>query len=654
MTSRFFHSSLRRVLAATSAATLAGLGLVAATTPANASVQSVSVAASIDGGGSATVGYATTVNFAVTNQSPSSNLTSFTIVLPPGVSAPVGKTTPQALGVSGGGNWSETVTSCGSVPNCSWLLVAKGLLPRATSLVRPGQTLTASVSLVPTAVGTLQFGVINIENGTFTTSSTPSINVTSTAAGSFCVTPSTTSVQAGQPITFGIQAIQVGTGVGNPCSGTPVGYSAHNVLLHLTTDDGATGSLRIAPSATPPATDGSVSLVSSTTNSSATFAFGTSTSGHYTVVVTPQTAAGAQSLSVQELDASNTLTGVDGDSGAFAVTPGPAVNVVLESVADHANPSLGTSLTAGAQFDARFYVTDQFNNPTYSTSGQVTLNVGGPGVFTPLAPSDATTPTADGGISGSYDQAGTSVPITLTLGIAAGGTATSNAINVNFASTNIGSVFLVPGGSAALQTSNYVAPSNGIPNCALDATNPACANAIFSNGGNGAATIALEDCTTAGVPSQYCGGTTPDTRAIVVQILADLTDGHGNLLYGDGLNGNPKPAEYNYVCANEKCPWTKDTDDTSIGNSWEERVENYNLFPYYGADSKTPDTWYKVPACQTLPSDPENSTAPSGPATSVPAGTKQCVDVYSLVRNSSGDLSYRILYDDDTKGLPTG
>jgi hypothetical protein len=643
MSSRFGHTTPRRLLAGFAAVALAAVGMTAATASAQASTQTVHVTAAADGG-TANVGALTTVNISVTNQSQSSNLASFTVVLPPGIAPAPGKTSPTALGVTGGGNWSESITGCGTVPNCSWLLVAKGLLPRSTSLVRPGATLVASVGLVPTVAGSLPFKVINIENGSFTTPDLPTITVQNVAAGAFCVQRTTPgSVTAGDTETFTVQAIQVGSfGTGpsaDPCTGTPVGYNGYsNVRVHYTSDDGSTGVTRISAVAPVAVGDGTASNPVATTPSDVTFTFSPSTTGKFTFTGKFQTAALNQSFDVSEVAGT-----VDGNSGGFAVAAGPAASVTLLSVVDDA--TLGTALTPGAKFDATFSVFDAYQNITDSAIGQVALAVGGTGVFTPSGPSTASSINSVGTVSGSYDSAGTNLPITLNL--ASTPPSTSNIIYATFTGANTGSAIFVPGGAGTIQTSNFTAPNtDGTPTCVLSATDPACANANLPKGANGTVTIQFTTCAIAGLTGGICNSSTNPN--VVLNLTASLKDAAGNSLYGPST-----PATLTYVCSATNCPWDVEGDDGPVVyNSWEESVEAYADFPVHAQDSVTASNptppVYTVQPCQSL-----TGGAPSGPATSVPLAQKSCVDVKRLVRNTTtGDLSFTILYWDDYKMVP--
>jgi hypothetical protein len=332
--------------------------------------------------------------------------------------------------------------------------------------------------------------------------------------------------------------------------------------------------------------------------------------------------------------------------------------VVLTSVLDHAHPvapidPAAVALTAGAQFDATFFGTDSFGNPVDVAAGLVTLNVGGSGKFTPVAPSSASSASlaVEGVISGSYDSAGTALPISLTL---AGATLPTNSLPADFAGTNIGSGFFVPGGAGTIQTSNFALNPDGTPNCVFGTTNPACVGVSLPNGAKGQVTLALEDCATAGALSVgACNfGTAASPGNVVAHLTAELKQADGiTPLYTYGA-----PASLTYVCSLTNCPWDPTHDDGStIYNKWEESVESYADYPLHAQDGSTPNAqFYLVPPCQSL-----TAGEPAHPATTVPAlGEKSCVDVKTLLRDvnpnspSYGSLTFNILYYDDYKMVP--
>ena len=636
MSSRSISQFRRRLIASLSALAVVGLGLAATTAPAQAtsSNDAVSFTASVDGG-TAYAGLLTTAHFTVANVAGVDDFHKLTIVLPPGISAPPGQSAPTALGVTGAGNWSETVTGCGTVPNCSWLVIAKAMLPRSSSRVRPGANLVVSVGFVPNAAGTLTFNAIHVEDDEFHVLSSASITVQNLLAGTFCAQNTGTSpVNAGESRTFTVQAIQAGTdkGPNGVCGGNPVGFSGYGaVRIHLTTDDTSYGSTpRIVPVAPVAGSgDGSASLVTQTSLSDSIFSLSSSTTGKYTFTATFYKAADAQSFDVAE----NAPGTISGNSGPFQVLAGPAVGVTLVNIDDATNPSVATtSLTAGSQFDSNFFVSDTYGNVTSAPIGAVTVNVGGTGKFTPLAPSSATTPSTPGIVSGSYDTAGTNIPVTLSLG-----SAPSNAINVNFAGAAVGSGVFVPGGAGTIITSNYTPPnSSGAPTCSL------CLNVGLPNGANGPVNLGFDPCPANGNVGICTPGT---TTPLVANVSANFKAADGTT----PLYTAAAPATLTYVCSSALCPWTNDDGTAGITNDWEEQVEAYQAYTPQAQYSNS-TTFTPVPPCLPL-----GETDP-GKATSVPSApgdiNGSCVDVHSLVRNATGDLSFTILYYDDYKMVP--
>jgi len=649
------HTSLtRRVLSGLAALSVAAVGLTFASAPAHASGDSVNVTASVSGG-TAYVGQVTTVNFNLVNNAHSDDFHKFTVVLPPTVSAPPGKTAPVPLGVTGAGNWGESIVPCGTVPNCSWLLIVKALMPRWSSRVAPGATITASVSLVPNTAGTVTFPVIHVEDDMFAVLGTPSINVVNQLPGSFCVSNPGT-LTAGASVNFTVQAIALGTETtaGVPCTGKPVGYAGKPVEIKFASDEGS-GAAHIVPVAPVSPGDGAAGVSTQTTASDIVFNFGPSTTGKYTFTGTFDVAAPQQAIVAAEVSPGT----VAGSSGDFLVNPGPATKLVINSIVDDASQS-ATKLTAGAVFDAYFNAFDTFGNVTPTPTGGVSISAGGTGTFTSagaFAVSSASDIATAGEVSGYYSPAQTGVPITLTL---AAPLVVSAPTNVDFAGTAVGSATLIPGVAASVITPGYVAPNpDGTPNCALTdpktgaVLNPACVSTSLSKGANGLVTLNTTDCATAGAGTVgLCGSTTP---AVVANLTAnfspiDALTGLKTELYTAAL-----PASLTYVCASAICPVTTNPDgDTTIYNSVEEQVEAFQNFPLYAQDASDGPSapFYQVPACQTITGGVEGGYT-LGAIGPVPGPHKSCVDVSSIFRSpTSGDVSFKVLYFDDYKLVP--
>jgi hypothetical protein len=640
------------VLAGFGALSLAALGLTAVTTTAQGAVtKQVVVSAAVDGG-TATAGVVSTVNISIANASRIDDFHKFTIVLPPGISAPPGKTSPSALGISGGGNWSESVTTCGTVPNCSWLVVGKALLPRSTSKVRPGATLTASIGLVADAPGTLTFKVIHVEDDDFSVLGTPTITVVGGVAGAFCVTDRNPGkIVAGATKTFTVQAIAAGSFAvdASPCTGRYTAYvGTKPVRIHYTSDENPTTLTLINAVAPVISGDGTATPVgTSTSGADVTFNFSDSSTGQFTFTARFLTSAHNQSLQATEVSPGT----VDGNSGGFDVDPGTATQISLTSVYDPTNPALGTALIVGAPFIATYYVSDDFNNVTTVGDGAVTGNVAGTGTFTQPLPSTGSTIDTEGVVSGSYNKTGGPLPFTLKL---TSNGALSSPIPVTFA--DVVSIF-TPGTSGTIQTSTFVANPGGVPTCDFGSTNSACVGVSLPQGASGSVALGFEDCSTSGANVGTCApGTSGTSGNVVAHLTADLKKWDYTTTPATSVNlyGPTTPATLNYVCSATKCPWDTHDDEGAPYNAWEESVEAYNAFPLYAQDGSTPGAaFYRVPPCQDI-------TGSTGAAfTAVPAVQKSCIDVTKLLRNldstipsSYASLSFTILYWDDYKMVP--
>lgn len=232
LTARLGRGNGRRLVAAvaTSGLVLAGL-LVAAPTASAGLRQPVDVSTTVNYGATtnAYAGTATAVSFTVTNRSTTNApLAEFTIVVPKGV-APVtadGVTVPQ-----GHGPWKEVVAPCLLVRNCSALVLVYATLPLSSSVIRPGESVTANISFTaPSSPTTLVFPLIGIGGGLFTTSSNPTVTVVPANPGVFnsvIATPNSaaTLTTGGATATLGngasgVLALSSGTctaSIGNPC-----------------------------------------------------------------------------------------------------------------------------------------------------------------------------------------------------------------------------------------------------------------------------------------------------------------------------------------------------------------------------------------------------------------------------------------------------
>lgn len=345
---------VRRLVAGVAAAGLSVIGLAVIAPPSEgATLQNVGVSISSD-----TTVFTSTVtktDFVVTN--PSANTGSvalYTIVVPPGV----GKVTPA--GVTGPGNWGETVLPCGSTANCSSLVLVYTGFPLSTSVLKPGQSMTASISFTtPDSPTSLPFKFIGIGGGVFTTTDTPTLTVVSGQPAKVTVTgtPGGTSLTAGETGHFTLQTYN------NTSQKVPFGGGT--VRISLGTDD---------PQA-------------KLTYGATTVGF-TAKSGpipSYADIVLPQSSTGSYDVDVQFFAAGGSsvtasIAGLaDGTYEPVTVSPGPAFALTLGNVTD---VTASNAFAAGDTIDVPVRVKDQWGNILPLTDGSVTLaQTGGNGTW---------------------------------------------------------------------------------------------------------------------------------------------------------------------------------------------------------------------------------------------------------------------------------
>lgn len=185
LTARLRRAPGRRIAAglATFGLVLAGVAIAAPTASAGLR-QQVTASTTVNYGATtnAYAGTATAVSFTITNQSTTNApLAEFTLVVPRGA----GKVTAAGV-TSPRGTWKEVVTPCLLVRNCSSLVLVYATLPLRSSVIHPGESVTANISFTaPNAPTTLRFPLIGIGGGLFTTSSNPAVTVVPADPGVF-------------------------------------------------------------------------------------------------------------------------------------------------------------------------------------------------------------------------------------------------------------------------------------------------------------------------------------------------------------------------------------------------------------------------------------------------------------------------------------
>lgn len=403
-------------------------------------LQPVTVVTSVDGvvGAAAVTGSPTTVSFAVTNASSSSSLGAFSVVIPSGVSD------LRSAGVVGPGRWSQVLLPCRGTARCSAILLVSAGFPLRSSLLRPGGTVTTSVSFTaPAAPTTLSFPLIGIGGGLFTVSGpTPSVSVEDAGPTAFEVTVPAT-VAAGAPVSAHVQALG--------STGDSVPYAGGQVDVVLGSSDPAA-----TADGTPIGADGSATV---TVPASATGAF---------TVPLSFTVAQSQHLTLTD--------GAVSGGAAFTVTAGAPARLQVTGLADvSSDPPLPTP-ASGQPFVVRVDVLDAYGNLATTPDIPVSLSaLGGTGTLS------APTVTSSGG----------SAVVTATYSVAQADLqlqAGSPGLAPDVTSTGV----VTAGVSTTL--------TPGVPATLVAGT----ATATLGNGGVGDAFLTTEPCATSG--SDACGG----------------------------------------------------------------------------------------------------------------------------------------------------
>jgi hypothetical protein len=599
------------------------LALMAVGSPSQASslFQPASVSVAVDGG-QAYVATPTTVAFTVTNHATNgAPLAAFTLVVPKGIG------TVQPVGVTGPGNWRETVVQCGPRATCSSLVLVYGTLPLSQSLARPGQSVMASIKFTtPSRPGPLVFPMIGIGGGIFTTSDKPTVNVVAGTAASFRVTaPASVTAGATAPIT--VQAL-------NP-SNVATPYIGGTVKIQLGSDDNRA-------SITPTSFSGS-SATFAGTPPSVLMTLPASSTGAYTFNATFYSAA-QQSVTVTETKPLPDATG----TAALTVVSAPATAIVFDSIKDVSSTPALPNPTIGQPFVSSFQVTDSFGNLASTASGDVVLSASGPGSLTAISATPAS-PTQDGTFTDSYSAAAPSVTLMVTLQTTNANATATRSTPIDASGT---AATFTPGKYGSLGTANFSKPnSDGSSNCALSTDLPICGQTILPNGANGQVSLAAQACTGIDTGNGLCAGES-GTAPLVLSVTGNFKDPTSGL----PLYSYAHPASETFTCMSSLCRHRLNDDPAQIYNSSEESIEDYLDYPLFIHLSQT-DGFVQVPACQVVPSS-ESGPLPS--ANGIPGDNTvgACVDVTSIVRNVTtgsphyGDVSFTVLFVDDPKTHP--
>jgi len=655
----------RRALAVVVAGAVALVTVAATSAPSEAAVATQKVNLSVSTLGQAYTSSPVRADFTVAN--PSTNSASvgvFTIVVPAGV------TKVTAAGVTGPGNWRQVVLPCGSTANCSALLLVYASLPLSTSILKPGKSLTTSITFTTGATPTtLSFPFLGIGNGVFTAASTPTIAVVSGDAAHFTLTTSTPTVTAGGVGSFHLTTQNI-LNADSP-------FSGGDVVFTLGTED--SGASLVFNGATYPFTSAGTGLPSKTTvrlpSSGAAL-------GVYDFTVR-FTAAGNQSVDA----ALATNINVDGFAN-LVVNAGPAAKITLQSVLDSGTgkgivaglPSTGP-LFVGQPIVLSYFVTDAFNNGVPAPA-DLAVSASGIGTFTQASavPSNG----IDAGtVTGTYSAPFTGVSFGLSAAsVPVAATPLSNDVVVG-----VGTGTFLPGVPSVLNSTNFAPPVNGQGQCNFTTVDVVCAQAGFGNGASGTASLTLDPCP-ADAQSLCLDTTNNITASLQANLKTTSTDG----LFP--LYSAQSPLQFLYGCSVTECPhkvlrdgvWVNDDLISSsagptynVYNSWEESVEDYKAYPLYFQPAPTtqiPTPAYQiVPACQigTLDANGHLVTDITAPeeaaglasvtnlvalqayelANNLPI-SQACVDVTNILRNTSttaarGQVTFPIYFYDDPK-----
>ena len=406
----------RRSLAVAASAGLAALSIVAVTGPADASSSTPTQPLTWNVGTTDNAplysGNTGVLNVTITN--PATNnyakrLYNFKVIIPAAAGPVDGSGTPiysggsrisfagREAGVSGPGNWTQSIKPCGTISDCSGVLVVSAAAPLYKSGIAPGASVTASFKLTPPNAATLNFRVIDTDDDYYVTPASRSFDV-----------------QLGDASDFGVTV----DGLGTASTGGST-WVAGNVThtIHLA------GYANLGTNTTSAVAAGVVTMTLGTDDSQATLVplFGDGTTNPAAVTTEPDPQNSGRTLYHINLpqqanpavyDFSLTLkTATLGDaqsitftkgttvgvSTVFTVIPGAAASLVLDPVTDVSAPPSG-NFNAGDTIDVPVLVKDGFGNIIPFSTGTWSLAVSaanaGTGSFT--FPLSSTTPTTDG------------------------------------------------------------------------------------------------------------------------------------------------------------------------------------------------------------------------------------------------------------------
>ena len=601
----------RRLLSVVAIASTAAAGLAAVASPSGAlALQSVSF--SVSTGGPAYTSTPIKADFTLAN--PASNTGSvlaFTIVVPPGVG------TVKGAGVTGPGNWRETVLPCGSTSPCSSLVLVYATLPLTTSALKPGKSLIASITFTtPSSPTSLPFKMIGIGNGIFTTTDVPTITVIAGDAADFTITanPAATTSVAGQTQAFTLQSQNV--------NNVNVPYAGGEVRVELGADDPWPATLAVG-GGTPVAFAPKLNPVSNATKYAVLPVLPASATGTYTLNI-QFFAAGPTSIAVND----TTKTSVKGVL-PWTVLAGPPASVGLDSIKDGSTtPSLPNPVKL-KNLVASFHLSDQYNNPTMLQSSSVSLSAGGPGVLsaqTLVGPNLGVDPPTLGTLTTTYSQS--VPPVNFQLLLTPGG-ALSNVVASPVDGSGTASVFQPTVAGGLTDTTN----------CTLSLTDPVCSSASFPNGANGQVNLVQQLCVTS-TDIPLCGAN--PGKPVITLVQGDFTDGLGGNLYT-----RSSPASMTITCLVSACIDPEDG-DFATDQSAEDVQEAIHAYPGH-AISSAPWSGDPTPAWQTLVA----CQVPSGPGGNIiPSNQIFCSDHASYHLDSQGNLSFTIKYLVDPRGGP--
>ncbi len=611
----------RRAFVGAAALSVAAAGLAAGATPSSAGVQTVGF--TVGTSGPAFTSTSIRADFTLTNPSANTGaVAAFSIVVPPGVGV------VRGAGVTGPGNWRESVLACGSVARCSSVVLVYATLPLSTSVLRPGNSLTSSIAFTtPARTGPIVFRMIGIGNGIFTTTDTPTINVISGDAAAFALndpalataTPSNSTV-AGQSQVFTLQAQNTG--------GSNVPYGPAQVRVELGADDPHPATLQLGVGNPPVygSTFPFASLpnpVSGETKYAVLLPVPASASGLYNLKITFFTAASPTSVSVNDI----VKPAVNGNLSGFSVLASTPTAVVLDSIKDGSTTPPLPRPVAGKSLVASFHLTDAYNNPTTLHASSVALGAPGPGTLGTQSVVDSNpgaNPPTLGTVTTSYSVPTQPIGFTLTL---SNPTATSSP----FQSGIDGS------GQTALLTP-FVSGGFSTPACALSPTDPVCSTANLPNGADGQVNLIQQLCdSTDNIP--VCA--TNPSQPVITSVLGDFTDGKGGNLYTRSA-----PASMTIVCLAAVCH-DPDGDSLSDSDTAEEIAEIIAAYPGHAKTSLVPvegpgPVWEQLAPCLT----------PIEGSPVIPSTTQYCSDHSSYSFDEAGNLSFTIYYLTDPKGGP--